>query len=130
MPKGYVNVRLPRESVLKVDKDYESDHALQRQYVQDLIVVLTRHHLKVMWIKTSRTRHGRHYYIRINRPVTALTTNKLQYLIGDDPKRVAYNEARIRSSLPEWNKLFEEIGVRLRTIYQNPETRSKTRKKC
>jgi hypothetical protein len=104
--------------VLKVDKDYEPDSALQRQYVQDTIIILARHNLKVVWIKTSKTQHGRHYYFRINRPVDALTTNELQFLIGDDSKRVAYNEARIRSSLPGWNKLFEKQDAKLTIIYR------------
>ena len=45
--------------------------------------------------------------------VSAHIANRLQY----DPKRVAYNKARIESVLPEWNKLFEKPGARLRTIY-------------
>jgi len=118
MQKRNISASLPKENVLKVDKDYEPDSALQRQYVQDTIITLAGHNLKVVWIKTSKTQHGRHYYIKINRPVDALRTNELQYLIGDDPKRVAYNEARIRSSLRGWNKLFEGLDAKLATIYR------------
>ena len=118
MQKRNINASLPKENVLKVDKDYDPDPALQRHYVQDTIIILARHNLKVIWIKTSRTQHGRHYYIKINRPVDALTLNKLQFLIGDDSKRVAYNEARIRSSLSKWNKLFEKPNAKLTTLYR------------
>jgi hypothetical protein len=57
--------------------------------------------------------HGRHYYIHID------PANRLQYLLGDDANRVDYNQARINSGLPEWNKLFETVGRQIRIVYCN-----------
>ncbi len=108
---------LPKESVLKIDKDCHVDSQLEQEYVQSTVAILSKHHVSVGWIKATRTQHGRHYYIHIDPPVDAHVANRLQYLLGDDPKRVSYNEARIKSGLLEWNKLFERANVRLRTLY-------------
>jgi hypothetical protein len=106
--------------VLKVDKDCFVDPKLNSDYVRTVIDICSKHGILVLSIKSTLTRHGRHFYIKIDPPVKALTTNDLQYLLGDDPRRVAFNKARIKSGLPEWNKLFERIGAVLRTIYRNP----------
>jgi len=108
---------LPKESVLKIDKDCHVDSQLEQEYVRNTIVILSQHHLGVEWVKATRTQHGRHYYIKIDPAVDALTANRLQYLLGDDPRRVSYNQARIKSRLLEWNKLFEAAGRKLRTVY-------------
>ena len=109
---------LPKESVLKIDKDCHVDTKLNREYVHTIIDICRKHGVRVLWIKTSITAHGRHFYIRIDPPVDAKTANKLQYLLGDDAKRVDFNRARIESGLSGWNKLFESLGTRLRTIYR------------
>ena len=121
MPKRNESTKLPRESVLKVDKDCHVDRQLEREYVQDSITILRRRHIRVKSIEATRTQHGRHYYFHIHPSVDALTANRLQYLLGDDPKRVGYNQARIDSGLLEWNKLFEAIGRRLITLYRRTE---------
>jgi hypothetical protein len=109
---------LPEESVLKVDKDCNPDAALSREYVRSAIEICRNHGLQVLWIKATQTAHGRHFYVRIDPPVKAHTANGLQFLLGDDSKRFDFNRARIRSGLPEWNKLFESARARLRTVYQ------------
>jgi hypothetical protein len=76
------------------------------------------HHESVEWIKATRTRHGRHYYIKIDPPVSAKTANNLQYLLGDDANRVDYNRARINSGLAPWNRLFESLGRKMVTLYR------------
>ena len=103
--------------MLKVDKDCHVDSELEHEYVRSVVETLSNHRLKVLRVQVTRTHHGRHYYITIYPAVDAHTANRLQYLLGDDPKRVDYNQARIASNLREWNKLFESIGRRLNTIY-------------
>jgi hypothetical protein len=103
--------------VLKVDKDCHVDQQLEREYVQDSIAILRKHNVRVKFIEATRTRHGRHYYFHIRPSVHAQKANRLQYLLGDDPKRVDYNQARINSRLPEWNKLFEAVGRKFVAIY-------------
>jgi hypothetical protein len=120
MRRRDASANLPKESVLKVDKDCFVDPKLNRDYVRTVIDICSKRGIWVQWIKSTLTRHGRHFYIKIDPPVKALMTNDLQYLLGDDPRRVAFNKARIKSGLPEWNKLFERIGAVLRTIYRNP----------
>jgi hypothetical protein len=109
---------LRKERVLKVDKDCHVGPQLEREYIQHAISLLRKHLVCVEWIKATRTHHGRHYYIKIHPPVDAHTANDLQYLLGDDANRVDYNRARINSRLEEWNKLFEAVGRRLRTLYR------------
>ena len=104
-------------SVLKIDKDCHVGRAIEQDYLALLIEVLRKHGLKVRWIKATRTRHGSHYYICISSPVDANIANRLQFLLGDDAKRVALNQARIDSGLRDWNKLFEAAGRPLRTLY-------------
>jgi hypothetical protein len=120
MRRGDASANLPKEDLLKIDKDCFVDPQLNRDYVRTVIEICSKHGISVQWIKSTLTRHGRHFYIKIHRPVKALKTNDLQYLLGDDPKRVAFNKARIKSGLPEWNKLFERIRAPLTTIYCRP----------
>jgi hypothetical protein len=111
---------LPKESVLKMDKDCHIDSELEHEYIQDALAILSKRGITVLKIEATRTYHGRHYYFHLAEPVDAQTANQLQYLLGDDPKRVDYNQARINSGLEGWNKLFETIGRKLRTLYRHP----------
>jgi hypothetical protein len=65
-----------------------------------------------------------HFYIKIKPAIEPHVANNLQYLLGDDAKRVAFNMARIESGLAEWNKLFERANARLTTVYRNYHIRS------
>lgn len=108
---------LSKESVLKIDKDCHVDSRLEQEYVQHVKEILGNLNFAVKEIKATRTRHGRHYYIWIDPAADADLANRLQYLLGDDSKRVDFNQARIDSGLPEWNKLFEAVGRKMITIY-------------
>jgi len=110
---------LPRENVLKIDKDCHVDPALEREYIQNAKKILSNWGFTVKEIKATRTHHGRHYYIWIDPPADAYLANRLQYLLGDDAQRVDFNQARIDSGLPEWNKLFEAVGRKMQTIYSS-----------
>jgi len=111
---------LPKESVLKIDKDCHIDSELEDEYIQDALAILARRRIRVLKIEATRTYHGRHYYFYLAEPVDAQTANRLQYLLGDDSRRVDFNRARINSRLVGWNKLFETVGRKTRTIYSNP----------
>jgi len=113
-------VSLAKESILKIDKDCHIDSKLEFQYIQDALAILSRRGITVLKVQATRTCHGRHYYFHLAEPVDAQTANRLQYLLGDDPRRVDFNQARINSGLLHWNLLFETIGRKLRTIYSNP----------
>jgi hypothetical protein len=116
----FLVLSLPKERVLKVDKDCHVDSELENEYIQDALAILSRRRIRVLKIEATRTYHGRHYYFHLAEPVDAQTANRLQYLLGDDSRRVDFNRARINSRLVGWNKLFETIGRKLRTIYSNP----------
>jgi hypothetical protein len=118
MRRGEENTPLPKESLLKVDKDCFVEASLNGKYVRIVIDTCRKHGVTVLWIKSTETRHGIHFYIRIAPPVNADTANDLQYLLGDNPKRVDYNRARIESGLVRWNKLFERLNARLTTLYK------------
>jgi len=89
-------------------------------------MILRKRRITVESIQGTRTRKGRHYYFHIFPSVVADTANRLQYLLGDDVKRVAFNQARINSGLEGWNKLFEPIDRQFRTLYRNSK-RSRSR---
>jgi len=110
---------LDKESNLKIDKDCFVDQDWIRDYVRMVIATCLLKGIKVMRIQTSRTRKGFHFYIEVDPPVEAELANRLQFLLGDDCARVDRNRARIRSGLRRWNKLFEEAGTKLRTVYQH-----------
>jgi hypothetical protein len=65
-----------------------------------------------------------YFYIKIKPALEPHVANNLQYLLGDDAKRVAFNRARIESGSDEWNKLFERANARLTTVYRNYYIRS------
>jgi len=118
MRREDLSANLPKERLLKVDKDCFVDANLNGQYVETIIDTCRKHGVTVLSIKSSETRHGMHFYIRIDPPVDGHTANNLQYLLGDDSKRVAFNRARVESGLIGFNKLFERPNARLRTIYR------------
>ena len=65
-----------------------------------VIPLLKRFDVRVVSIKKTNSRKkGMHFYIKINKAIQPQRANKLQYLLGDDAKRVAFNDARIRSGL-------------------------------
>jgi hypothetical protein len=118
MQRKIVEPKLGKEKVLLLDKDCHVSSQLEREDVRNMRTILRRHHLRVLWIKATRTLHGRHYYISIDPPVDAHTANSLQYLLGSDAKRVAYSRAVINSRLAYWNRLFEDLGRRKMTLYR------------
>jgi len=124
MRRGNRSASLPKETLLKVDKDCLVGMELHREYIRAIIETCRRRGIKAMWIKSTQTRHGIHFYIKIDPPVDAHTANNLQYLLGDDARRVDYNRARINSRLMGWNKLFEAVGRRRKTIYSDAATKA------
>ncbi len=109
---------------LKIDKDCIVDPRWTEDYVNVIISTCKEFGISVLSIKKCKSRSkGEHYYIKIGPPIDANLANELQWLLGDDARRVDFNRARIASRLPEWSKLFEEIGVKLRTIYRACPTR-------
>jgi len=110
---------LSKTSVLKIDKDCFVDPGLNMEYVRTILHTCRKYELKILWIKSSKSRHGMHFYIKIRPAVEAHVANNLQYLLGDDAKRVAFNRARIESGVAEWNKLFERANASLTTVYRN-----------
>jgi hypothetical protein len=124
--------RVPKVDVLKVDKDCKVRREWERDYVRLILTVATWFNIEVTAINACASLNsGTHYYIDIFPPVDAYFANRLHYLLGDDSQRVAFNQARIESGLPEWSKLFERPDVRLRTIYRAPGflAKNKTQKR-
>jgi hypothetical protein len=105
-------------TMLKIDKDCYVHSSLIRDYVNAIRAICRIKGVKVTSVEMTRTQKGQHFYIGIRPPVQAHLANALQWLLGDDPRRFDYNRARIRSGYPDWNKLFEDIGRRFRTLYR------------
>jgi len=117
MSKRNASTSLPKVDLLKLDKDAFVSTDINKKYVRTVIDICREQGVQVLWIKSTVSQHGRHYYIKIDPALDAETANNLQYLLGDDAKRVAFNKARIKSGLEEWSKLFEIPDARLRTVY-------------
>lgn len=115
---------LDKVSILKVDKDCFVDPDWIRDYLLLIVVTCLMRGVKVVSVKMCNSQHkGIHFYIEITPPVEPKLANRLQWLLGDDSKRVDLNRARIESGLKGWNRLFERVGARLRTIYRASESR-------
>ena len=119
MRRRHKKRRLSKTNVLKIDKDCFVDPELNLEYVRTILQTCRKYELKVLWVKSSKSRHGMHFYIKIKPALEARVANNLQYLLGDDAKRVAFNRARIESGSEEWNKLFERANARMATVYRS-----------
>jgi len=104
---------------LKIDKDCFVEKAWTRHYVWLVKTVCRRFGVAISSIRRCASESkGEHYYIGIKPRIDANQANLLQYLLGDDCKRVDFNRARIESGLNGWSKMFEKPHVRLTTIYR------------
>ncbi len=93
-----------------------------KQYIQTILHSCKKLNLTVETIQVCNSKNkGQHFYIELNQSIEAKAANFLQWLLGDDCRRVEFNRARIDSHLSEWNKLFEEPSVRLRYIYSRKD---------
>jgi hypothetical protein len=109
--------------VLKIDKDCHVPLDWVRDdFVQLAIAACKSYHTRIISIKKTNSRKkGIHLYIEIWPPVDSETANRLQWLLGDDCRRVDFNRARINVGLLEWNKLFEVAGTQIRPIFKNKQ---------
>jgi len=104
---------------LKIDKDCFVEREWLNDYVRTVRTICQQHHVRVVSIRTCNSRSkGQHFYVEIVPTIDADLANRLQFLLGDDCRRVDFNRARIESGLNEWNKLFERSCIKLRTIYK------------
>jgi hypothetical protein len=113
-----IGKKMSRISVLKIDKDIHVDRSCVRDYIDAIRVICQTKKVRVTSVEMSHTKKGQHFYIGIQPPISAHSANRLQYLLGDDPRRVDYNRARIRSGYSDWNKLFEDLGRRFWILYR------------
>ena len=110
-------------NVLKVDKDCFVDRAWIDAYIEVIMQICSNHDLTVRVIKMCNSKKkGLHFYILVSPAIDSELANMIQWLLGDDCRRVDFNRARIESGLTEWNKLFEVPMRRLKTIYKEPRS--------
>jgi hypothetical protein len=116
MLRDNTNVHLVNE--LKIDKDCHVHKSWQQDYIELIISQCRKFGVTVLSIKKCNSeKKGVHFYIKIKPHIDSNLANRIQYLLGDDSRRVDFNRARIKSGLNEWSKLFEVPNVKLRTIY-------------
>jgi hypothetical protein len=107
-------------NVLKIDKDCFVEREWLDDYVRTIRTICQQHHVHVVSVRISNSRSkGVHFYVEITPAIDANLANRLQFLLGDDCRRVDFNRARISSGLNEWNKLFERTRARVRTIFDD-----------
>lgn len=110
---------MAKTKVLKIDKDSHVEENWIKNYVKIIKLVCNFFEIIVKTIRMCNSKKkGLHFYITINPPVEPDFANLLQWLLGDDCARVDYNRARILAGLEEWNKLFENPDIKLKTIFK------------
>ena len=109
---------MSKVDVLKIDKDCHVDQSWIQDYVGIVRSICHTKRVRVTSVEMGRGKKGLHFYIGIQPRVSCELANRLQWLLGDDCRRVDYNRARIRSDYPDWNKLFERIGQRFVALYR------------
>jgi hypothetical protein len=114
------NKRLRKIHVLKIDKDCVVGRDLLQDWIRLVVVPACRAYgVTVISVATCPSqRKGFHAYAKVAPPVHAELAWRLQFLLGDDCKRVSLNRARWRAGFSGWNKLFEGISPKLRTVYR------------
>ena len=111
---------IDKVTILKIDKDCHIECEWLDDYVHTIRTICHLHRVRVVSVRMCNSRSkGLHFYVEITPAIDADLANRLQFLLGDDCRRVDFNRARIHSGLNEWNKLFERIGTRPRTIYRH-----------
>jgi hypothetical protein len=116
--------RLSKVCTLKIDKDLIISRSLLLDWIR-LVVVPTckAHGVTVLSVTTCPSQHeGFHVYIAISPPIHAELAWRLQFLLGDDCRRVSLNRARWRAGFSDWNKLFEGAHPRLTQVYARRNT--------
>lgn len=106
--------RVPKVSVLKLDKDCYVPKSWVMDWVRlEVIPICRSFGIDVESVLMTKTRKGFHFYVGINPSIHAELANKIQWMLGDDCRRVDFNRARIRVGYARWNKLFEEGEVKV-----------------
>jgi hypothetical protein len=115
------NKRLAKISLLKIDKDCVISRSLMQDWIRLVVIPTCRAYgVTVLSVSTCPSpRKGFHLYTEITPPVHAEIAWRLQFLLGDDCRRVSLNRARWRAGFSGWNKLFERVGVRTRMLYSD-----------
>ena len=105
-------------SALKVDKDCQVDPDWINDWVDLVALPICRNFdIQILRSEMIETKKGLHLQLSINRPIHDELANRIQWLLGDDCRRVDFNRARIRVGYAAWNKLFEAEGVRVVELY-------------
>jgi hypothetical protein len=111
--------RLAKIRTLKIDKDCVISSDLMQDWIRLVVIpTCTAYGVTVLSVATCPSpRKGFHVYAEISPPIHAELAWRLQFLLGDDCRRVSLNRARLRAGFSAWNKLFEGINPRVRTVH-------------
>lgn len=99
--------------LLKLDVDYYPPRRWLEDWIKTRKAILETLGYKVVRVDIFKSsRRGFHAYIQIDKPVSAYTLNRLQFLLGDDSTRVKINNWRIKRGIKDWNILYEKVLYR------------------
>jgi hypothetical protein len=101
-----------KETVLKIDVDYLPNDYWLNKWIKTRKFILERLNCKVLRTNIFKTKRGFHAYFVIDRKLSDVSMNMLQFLLGDDATRVKINEWRIKRKIKRWNKLFSKVLFR------------------
>jgi len=105
-------------SALKIDKDCFVDPDWIEDWKGLVVMPVCRSFgIQVLRIVMTQTKKGLHLELTINPPIHDELANRIQWLLGDDCRRVDFNRARIRVGYAAWNKLFEAEDARVKELF-------------
>jgi len=112
------NKRLAKIRTLKIDKDCVISRDLMQDWIRLVVIPTCRaYRVTVLSVATCQSpRKDFHVYIEISPEVHAELAWRLQFLLGDDCRRVSLNRARWRAGFRCWNKLFVIQRSRKRSV--------------
>jgi hypothetical protein len=96
MRNTITNNRLSKVNVLKIDKDCVVSRDVLQDWVRLVVIPTCRAYgVTVVSVATCPSqRKGFHVYAEIEPPIHAELAWRLQFVLGDDCKRVSLNRAR------------------------------------
>jgi len=94
-------------TVLKLDIDLKPPDKWIKEWEKTRKIILNSYNIKILRMASYETEKGIHYFIEIDRDLSAEETNMMQFLLGDDHTRVKINQWRLERGIEHWNKLFD-----------------------
>lgn len=96
-------------SVAKIDIDVKPLDYILEQWIETRKDIIKKCGYTLVNYNVRETQHGYHVWFEIAENITSIELCVLQFLLGDDTKRVKFNFLRLRAKVfHEFNALFSK----------------------